>query len=418
MSVTYIDSSIDFAHQPELLPPTREAHSATEVQSEAERIEALVALHGSPLMILDCDIVRRQYRALNNALPGVVLHFALKPLPHPAVVRTLMQEGASFDLASSGEVDMVAEAGVPADMTIHTHPIKRDSDIRHALEYGCKVFVVDNINELEKFIPYHDQAEILIRLSFRNADSYADLSKKFGCSPQQAIEIMQVAKAHGIHIKGLSFHVGSQTAKPEKFVQAIESCRELIDQVVELGLPALSTIDIGGGFPFSYHNDVMAIDDFCTPIRWALSQLPETVKVIAEPGRFIVAPAVTSVSSVMGQSERDGKTWYYLDDGIYGSYSGILFDHGNYPIDALNCEGEGKGECERFPCVLAGPTCDSIDVIAEDILLPKLNNGDLVIGRHMGAYTSATATEFNFFKKATIVSLNEAVDYAEALKLA
>ena len=417
MSVTYIDSAIDCTHQPETLHTPKQTLSATEFQSEVELIESLVAIHGSPLMILDCDIIRQQYRALNNALPSVTLHFALKPLPHPAVVRTLLQEGASFDLASNGEVDLVADAGVPADMTIHTHPIKRDSDIRHALEYGCKVFIVDNINELEKFIPYHDQAEILIRLSFRNTDAYADLSKKFGCSPQQAIEIMQVAKVHGIHIKGLSFHVGSQTVKPEKFVQAIESCAQLIHDVARLGLPALSSIDIGGGFPIDYHNDVIPIDEFCAPIRVALAQLPETVKVIAEPGRFIVAPAVTAVSSVMGQSERDGKIWYYLDDGIYGSYSGIMFDHGKYPIHALRCEGGGEGE--HFPCVLAGPTCDSIDVIADEIMLPKLKNGDLIIGRLMGAYTTATATEFNFFRKATVISLNEeVVDFAEALKLA
>lgn len=408
MSVSYLDSSVDPAQQADTLPIGAEALSASQAISEVEQIQSLVALHGSPLMILDCEVVRQQYRSLNAALPGVTLHFALKPLPHPSVVNTLKQEGASFDLASSGEVDMVAAAGVAADMSIHSHPIKRDSDIRHALEYGCKVFVVDNINELEKFIPYRDQAEILIRLSFRNAEAFADLSKKFGCSPQQAIAIMQVAKQHGIHIKGLSFHVGSQAARPDKFVQAIESCAQLIHEVVELGLPALSTVDIGGGFPFSYHNDVPAIEEFCAPIRDALAQLPETIKVIAEPGRFIVAPAVTSVSSVMGQSERDGKTWYYLDDGIYGSYSGILFDHGNYPIHALR--REESGEAEPTPCVLAGPTCDSIDVIAEEILLPRLGNGDLIIGRYMGAYTSASATEFNFFRKATIISLNEVTD--------
>lgn len=395
MSITPIDLPVDFTS------------SSAASLSEIQHIESLVATHGSPLMLIDCDIIRDQYRALSRALPDVTLHFALKPLPHLSVVNTLMQEGASFDLASSGEIDMVREAGVPAEMTIHTHPIKRDSDIRHALEYGCTVFIVDNINELEKFIPYNDQVEILVRLAFRNSDSYADLSKKFGCSPERAIEIIRYAKELGIRIKGLSFHVGSQTANPDKFVQAIESCSNLFQTVAKLGLPALSTIDIGGGFPFNYHNDIMAIEDFCTPIRHALAQLPETVKVLAEPGRFIVAPSVTSVTSVMGQSERDGKMWYYLDDGIYGSYSGIIFDHGDYPIDALHNEGE------RFPCVLAGPTCDSGDVVAEDILLPKLNNGDLIIGRHMGAYTTVTATEFNFFRKAEIVALNEPVRFYE-----
>ncbi len=368
---------------------------------ETQLIETSVAQFGAPLLLLDCDVVRQQYRALAAALPNVILHFALKPLPHEAVVRTLLAEGASFDLATSGEVDLVASQGVPAEKTIHTHPIKRDSDIRDALAYGCTVFVVDNLNELEKFIPYKDEVELLVRLSFRNAEAFADLSKKFGCSPDQAITIIAQAKQLGIRIKGLSFHVGSQTSSPQKYVDAILACKQVMEKVVALGLPALSTLDIGGGFPVSYAKQVMPIDEFCAPINVALASLPETVQVLAEPGRFIVAPAVMSVASVMGQAEREGKIWYYLDDGIYGSFSGLMFDEANYPIVTVN------QDTLCYPSVLAGPTCDSIDVVAEHIMLPKLANGDLIVARMMGAYTSATATDFNFFKRAQTVVLNE-----------
>jgi ornithine decarboxylase len=371
---------------------------------EREQIESAAALHGTPVMLLDCDVIRSQYRALRQALPEAAAHFALKPLPHPAVVKTLLQEGANFDLATNGEVDLVRAAGVSGKRTIHTHPIKRDSDIRHALEYGCTVFVIDNLNELEKFSKYRDQAELLIRLSFRNADAYSDLSKKFGCSPDGALELIQQAYQLGIRIKGLSFHVGSQTADPQKYVTAIQTCGDVFRHVSELGLPKLSTLDIGGGFPVHYIDKVMSIGEFCVPIRQALAEFPESVDVISEPGRFIVAPAIISVASVMGQAERDGKMWYYLDDGLYGSYSGMIYDHAVYPVEALHTEGE------LYPSVLAGPTCDSIDVITEDIMLPKLKNGDLVIGRMMGAYTAASASEFNFFPKAKIVVLNEPSD--------
>lgn len=364
-------------------------------------IETSVEQFGAPLLLLDCDIIRTQYRALSRALPNVTLHFALKPLPHPTVVKTLLEEGASFDLATTGEVELVAEQGVPAERTIHTHPIKRDRDIRDALAYGCNVFVVDNLNELEKFIPYKDEVELLVRLSFRNSEAFADLSKKFGCSSEQALVIIETAKQWNIRIKGLSFHVGSQTMNPQKYVDAIRTCNQVMAQAVERGLPALSTLDIGGGFPVTYTKAVMPIDQFCVPINQALSELPETVQVIAEPGRFIVAQAVTSVASVMGQAEREGQLWYYLDDGIYGSFSGLMFDDAQYPLVTLKTEGE------HVPSVLSGPTCDSIDVIAENIMLPKLNNGDLVIGRMMGAYTSATATDFNFFKRAQTVVINE-----------
>ena len=370
-------------------------------QPSIAHIEQLASQFGAPLMVLDCDAIRRQYRALKHALPGVVLHFALKPLPHAAVVRTLLDEGASFDLATSGEVDLVASQGVPSERTIHTHPIKRDSDIRDALAYGCTVFVVDNINELEKFIAYKDQAEILVRLSFRNKDAFADLSKKFGCSPEAAIDIISLAQQLGIRIKGLSFHVGSQSPNPTKYVEAINASAKVVKQVAELGLPALSTLDIGGGFPVPYSADVLPIDVFCAPINIALAQLPETMQIIAEPGRFIVASSVTSVASIMGQATREGKTWYYLDDGVYGSFSGLMFDEAAYPIDSA------KQDSERFESVLAGPTCDSIDVISDSIMLPKLNNGDLIISRMMGAYTLATATDFNFFKRAEVVVLNE-----------
>jgi ornithine decarboxylase len=321
----------------------------------------------------------------------------------------LLQEGASFDLATTGEVELVAQEGVPAERTIHTHPIKRDADIRDALAYGCNVFVVDNLNELAKFKAYRDDVELLVRLSFRNSEAFADLSKKFGCSAEQALTIIEMAKEWNIRIKGLSFHVGSQTTNPQKYVEAIHTCKEVMEQVVERGLPALSTLDIGGGFPVNYTKQVMPIDQFCVPINEALAELPETVQVIAEPGRFIVAQSMMSVASVMGQAERDGQTWYYLDDGVYGSFSGLIFDDAQYPLVTLKQEGE------YAPSVLAGPTCDSIDVIAENILLPKLDNGDLIIGRMMGAYTSATATDFNFFKRAQTVVFNEMAENSERM---
>ncbi|EKO3561372.1 type III PLP-dependent enzyme [Vibrio fluvialis] len=384
---------------------TSQALSADEIHL----IESSVEQFGAPLLMLDCDIIRQQYRALSAALPNVTLHFALKPLPHPVVVRTLLQEGASFDLATTGEVELVAQEGVPAERTIHTHPIKRDADIRDALAYGCNVFVVDNLNELAKFKAYHDDVELLVRLSFRNSEAFADLSKKFGCSAEQALTIIEMAKEWNIRIKGLSFHVGSQTTNPQKYVEAIHTCKEVMKQVVERGLPALSTLDIGGGFPVNYTKQVMPIDQFCVPINEALAELPETVQVIAEPGRFIVAQSMMSVASVMGQAERDGQTWYYLDDGVYGSFSGLIFDDAQYPLVTLKQEGE------YAPSVLAGPTCDSIDVIAENILLPKLDNGDLIIGRMMGAYTSATATDFNFFKRAQTVVFNEMAENSERM---
>jgi ornithine decarboxylase len=368
--------------------------------SEAE-IRALAARFGSPLLVIDCEQVRRQYRALRQALPGVDLHYALKPLPHAAVVACLRDEGASFDLATTGEVELVKAAGVAPERCVHTHPIKRDSDIRDALRYGVTTFVADNPDEIRKFVRYRKRAELLLRVSFRSSSAVVDLSRKFGCEPGAVLELIETARRLGVRVRGLSFHVGSQAMEPAKHVEAIEACTDLIGRALLAGLPALDVLDIGGGFPVSYRESAPHIEDFCRPIRAALAGLPAHVRVIAEPGRFIAAPAAIAVSSVMGRAKRDGRWWYYLDDGLYGSYSGQLFDHAKYPVEALR-----SGE-PLHPSVLAGPTCDSIDVIDDDLMLPELQVGDLVVGRMMGAYTWASATDFNFFKRARVVVMNE-----------
>ncbi len=368
--------------------------------SRGPDFKALVAQHGSPLLLLDCDVVRRQYKSLQAALPGVGLFYALKPLPHPAVVAELRDLGGGFDVATSGEIKLVRAAGVGPERCIHTHPIKTDAEIRAALRFGIRRFVVDNPDELRKFRRHRTRAEVLLRLSFRDPTAVVDLSRKFGCEPAAVIPMLELAQSLGVTVRGLSFHVGSQVAEPRKYVEAIGVCAELIAHACASGLADLNLLDIGGGFPIAYGGTLQPIREFCRPIRQALKQVPRGVRVIAEPGRFIAGPAGTAVATVVGRAQREGRWWYYLDDGLYGSYNGQLYDHARYPIDAPGCRGPAH------PCVLAGPTCDSIDVVREDIPLPELQLGDLVVGRMMGAYTACSATDFNFIPRAKIVALN------------
>lgn len=364
-------------------------------------LTALAARFGSPLLFIDCDVIRRQYRALAAALPGVDLHYALKPLPDVNVVKVLAGEGAWFDLATNGEVELVRAAGIAPGRCIHTHPIKRDADIRKALHYGVTTFVVDNPDEIAKFKPYRDRARLLLRVAHRSTDAQVDLSRKFGCDPEAAVALAGTAARAGVAVIGLSFHVGSQVGSADAHVRAIEICARLIAEAAGSGLPPFSVLDIGGGFPIDYLQPAPAIDQFCRPIRAALDRLPKAIRVIAEPGRFICGPAGFCLTTVMGRSMRDGRWWYYLDDGTYGSFSGQLYDHSRYPVEPV-----GPHAGPKLPCVLAGPTCDSIDVIAEDIPMPELVAGDLLMGRQMGAYTSATATDFNFFPRAHVLVVN------------
>jgi len=368
---------------------------------ERREIERLAREFGSPLLVIDCERVRGQYRALQAALPGVDLHYALKPLPHPAVVAALRDEGAGFDLATTGEIDVVRAQGVPARRCIHTHPIKRDSDIRDALQFGIDTFVVDNPDEIAKFAKHRRRARLLVRVCFRSPEAVCDLSRKFGCDPGDALELLEAARRLDVRVRGFSFHVGSQAGDPAKYVEAVRACIELIAQARARGFADIDMLDIGGGFPVEYMKPVQPIDEFCAPIRAALTDVPADVRVIAEPGRFICAPAAIGIATVMGRARRDGLWWYYLDDGLYGSFSGQLYDHSRYPVGAL------RDSRELHDSVLAGPTCDSIDVIAENVRLPELKVGDLIVGRAMGAYTWASATDFNFFPRARVVSVNQ-----------
>jgi len=367
---------------------------------EPAEIERLVREFGSPLLIVDCRRVRTQLARLRKALPGVDLHYALKPLPHASVVQTILEEGGYLDLATTGEVQLAQRLGVDPARCIHTHPIKRPQDIRNAIAFGVRTFVADNPDEVQKFAATRGKAELLLRVSFRSPGAVCDLSRKFGCDPEDVLALARAAAGLGIDVRGLSFHVGSQAADSGKHVEAIDACVRLMAAARREKLGTFDTLDIGGGFPIEYLQPVADITRFCAPIRAALAHLPRRIRVIAEPGRYIVGPAAIGVASVMGRAQREGHWWYYLDDGLYGSYSGQIYDHAHYPVEPL------KNGSERLPSVLAGPTCDSIDVIAENLMLPRLAAGDLIVGRAMGAYTWASASEFNFFPKATVVAVN------------
>ncbi|MEL6950716.1 MAG: type III PLP-dependent enzyme [Pseudomonadota bacterium] len=367
----------------------------------AAHYEDLVNRHGSPLLVYDPAVVRQRYAELQRALPGVSLYYAVKALPSAHVIRTIDALGGGFDIASGGETELLLREDVFGRRTIHTHPIKKDAEIRSALRYGATTFVVDNDYELTKFVPYRSRVGILLRVSFRASGAAVDLSRKFGCAFDELPGLLDRAAALGIHVKGLSFHVGSQCADAAKHVEAIEQCAALMQARAETDPTPMSVLDIGGGFPTDYHRTGLDLEAWCAPIRAALGRVPDDWQCIAEPGRVLVAPAVTCVTTVVGTSRRDGVRWYYLDDGVYGSFSGQLFDHAVYPLQVLR---EGPVE----PSILAGPTCDSIDIVAEQIALPELEPGDLVIGHEMGAYTAATRTRFNLLPDAQFISLEPA----------
>jgi ornithine decarboxylase len=360
----------------------------------------LVEQFGSPLLVLDCNVLRSQYRTLRDALPGVDLFYAIKSLPERAALAALAAEGANFDIATSGEIELMRSIGANPAATIHTHPIKRDRDIRDALDFGCTTFVVDNIDELRKFEAYHSCARVLLRVSFRGKEVKCDLSRKFGCEPKDIPWLLTQAAAMGIEVAGLSFHVGSQSSNSDAHVLAVHACLPYFTDSSLAGTEHLRILDIGGGFPADYAGTGLDLAAFCRPINEALAAYPDHVRIIAEPGRVLSAPSVRSISTVIGRARRGDATWYYLDDGVYGAYSGQIFDHVHYPITVFG------DSANVVTGVLAGPTCDSIDVVLEGVEMPDLAIGDLVVGEMMGAYTLASASEFNSIPKPRMIALD------------
>jgi ornithine decarboxylase len=360
----------------------------------------LVEEHGSPLLVLDCETLRSTYRTLRAALPGVDLFYAIKSLSAIPVLEVLAAEGANFDIATTGEIRLMEAIAADPQKTIHTHPIKRDQDIRDALEFGCTTFVVDNPDELAKFRDYAGKAKLLLRVSFRAKQVNSDLSRKFGCAPRNIPMMLAAAKKLGVDVIGLSFHVGSQCLDTDAHVKAIEECRAFFGNTELEGAENLRVLDIGGGFPADYTGQGLDLIEYCRPIVEALADYPESVRIIAEPGRVLSAPCITAISTVIGRAERIAANWYYLDDGVYGSYSGQMYDHAHYPLTLFS------DEPETSPGVLTGPTCDSIDVVLEEGELPNLQIGDLVVGSMMGAYTLATSCEFNSLPIPRLVVIN------------
>jgi ornithine decarboxylase len=382
------------------MKPSRRSKLRDDLRPDAARFAALAERYGTPLLVLQPHRVARRYRELTASLPGFRLHYAVKASPHPVVLSTIAICGGGFDVATSAEVDLLQQLGLPMERCIHTNPIKKPADIDHAYAAGIRTFVVENPCEVQKFAGRPGDIELLVRLAFRNPAAKSDLSTKFGVEPTDAELLVKHVLAVGVQFAGFSFHIGSQSSSARPYGRALRGTLELIAHIEEsLGVRS-RVIDIGGGFPVPYREHVPTIAAIADIIDNTLGSARADFTLLAEPGRYLVADSMTLLTSVVGTSERDGKVWHYLDDGLYGSYSNVMTEDVHPPILALR-ELTGPVECE--PVTLAGPTCDSADMIARDYPMPSLGVGDVVVSPMMGAYTAVTSSRFNGIPATPIV---------------
>ncbi len=373
--------------------PLRRSQLRDELRDRGRRWSELARTHGTPVLILEPHLVARRFDELRAALPGFGLHYAVKALPHPIVLSTIAICGGGFDVATRGEIEMLQQLGLPLHRCIHTNPIKKPADIDHAYAAGVRTFVVENPCEAEKFTDRPDDVELLVRLAFRNPGAKSDLSTKFGVEPADAELMVKHVLATGVRFAGFSFHVGSQGDSAEPYRHALRQTLELATHLQHsLGVPT-RVIDIGGGFPVSYRDAAPTVGEIGAAVDDVLGDRRGQFELLAEPGRFLAADCMTLLTSVVGSAERDGQLWHYLDDGLYGSYSNVMTEDVHPPILAVAELTDAEPALE--PVTLAGPTCDSADVIARRYPMPALGTGDLLISPMMGAYTSVTASRFN-----------------------
>jgi ornithine decarboxylase len=372
-------------------------------------LERLAREHGTPVVVVDHDVIRACYAAFRRHLPKVQAYYAVKANPDPAIVRTLYRAGASFDVASLQEFMLVhrniqhlgakEQQDFIWNKIIYANPVKPKETLR-TLDAYKPLVTADNLLELQKIKEHAPHAGVVIRLRVPNTGSMVELSSKFGCDAGDAVDLIDAAFAMGLTVEGLSFHVGSQCTNFLNFVQALNLAAAVRAEARSRG-HALKILDIGGGFPAPYHRDVKPIEELAARINAEIDRLfPGDIEIIAEPGRFIVATAATAVARIVGKTRRDGKTCYYIDDSVYHTYSGIIFDHCQYRVRALR-----PGPTEI--CAVFGQTCDGLDTISLSEELPDLALDDLVYAENIGAYASASATWFNGFPPAKVVHVNE-----------
>lgn len=371
-------------------------------------LKRLTREHGTPLFVVDHDELRRNYAEFKRYLPRVQAYYAVKANSAPEIVRTFYQAGASFDVASIGEFRLVYEniRRLPPkerqdyiwDKIIYANPIKDRATLEELDPYKPLV-TYDNLEEIGKVRRHAPHAGLALRIRVPNTGSMVELSSKFGAAPGEAADLIAAAFDAGLTVEGLAFHVGSQCTNFDNFVQALTMSAAVLEEAASRGYH-LKLLDIGGGFPAPYDGGIKPFRELARILNAEFKRLfPKELEILAEPGRFMVATAATLVAEVIGKAERDGKRCYYINDGIYHTFSGVLFDHCQYHVKAFK-----KGATQL--CAVFGPTCDALDTISQAEPLPELKLGDLVYSENIGAYSHASSTWFNGFPPAKIVHVN------------
>jgi ornithine decarboxylase len=370
-----------------------------EVALDLDVVKRLLAERGyeRPVLVLDSALVRAKVQRFCRALPRVRPHYAVKANPDPRVLKTLIEEGAGFEIASPSELDALLALGVPGREVFYSNPIKSRAQIAYAAANGVEWFVFDCVEELAKFAEVKPDAKLYLRIDAPNIGSDWPLAGKFGVSLSEVDPIIDEARRLKLDVAGVTFHVGSQCRNPENWRVGLQRARSVFDKLIAAGFePRL--LNLGGGYPVRLTKPIPSIEAIAAVVNEELAHFPQHVRVIAEPGRYLVSDSGWYVVRVIGTATRLGKRWMYWDAGVFGGVfettDGLRYD--------LHTDRTGKA----VEWNVAGPTCDSVDVCLRDEALPAdLAEGDFVYIKNAGVYTTAYATNFNGFPLPDVVVL-------------
>ena len=342
-----------------------------------------------PFLLIDRSIVRQKTRRFKTAMPRVHPHYAVKANPDVLVLKTLIEEGAGFEIASIAELDLLMNLGVSAAEIFYSNPMKSRAYLGYSAIKGVEWYVLDSIEELRKIVSVKPDAKMYLRIDTPNIGSDWPLAGKFGTHLADINEIIQEAVKLNADLAGVTFHVGSQCRNPQNWRVGIERAKKVFADMKLAGLnPRL--LNIGGGYPVRHIKPIPSIEIIAEVINDAIADLPDNIRIMAEPGRYLVSDSAYFVCRVVGTATRNGKRWMYWDAGMFGGVIEIT--------EGLRYEILTDRKSSDIPWSVAGPTCDSVDILMHDLMLPSdIQEGDFIYIPNAGAYTTAYASNFNGF---------------------
>lgn len=352
----------------------------------------------TPYFYTDHIVLQKNYHTFTGLFDDVEIYYALKANSDPKVLTYLKDLGCGFEAASAYEIEILLNIGVNPDKIVYGTSIKPAEHVRLSHSAGVTRFAADSREEIKKIADNAPGSRLYVRTIVNDTGSVFMMSERFGTPPDTVEDLMFYARDLGLKLYGVSFYVGSQAAQADMWAQGIHTIRPIIESLYKQGV-VLEAINIGGGFPVHYdnHQDAPELREIVVQIHNALHHLPYIPRMIMEPGRGLVATSTVLVSEIIARNDRSGKPWLCMDAGVYNALYEALIHQGStrYPVYPLHPPTE-PAETQLF--TIAGPTGDSLDIVARDVALPSyLAVGDKLVFEHAGAYTIGMASRFNGF---------------------